>query len=101
VQPDDESFAESGAAALSFFATPVSGVDVSGVEPSDDPPTPASAATRHPLGSQVQVNCSVGQSSGSEAQTPCPFGAVHQPQPETGVHVPHVVLALQVLAEPP
>jgi hypothetical protein len=67
---------------------------------SSEGPTLASAATRQPLGSQVQLNCDVGQSSGSDAHTPAPPGAMHHPHPETGVHVSQLRYGLQ-LVDPP
>jgi hypothetical protein len=57
--------------------------------------TLASAVTRQPLGSQVQVNSSVGHSSGLDAHKPVPLGAAHQPQPSIGVQEPQLVYARQ------
>jgi hypothetical protein len=58
--------------------------------PSDSPLTLASAAVRQPTGSQVQLNSSVGHSSGLAAQTPAPVGPVHQPHPTMGVQDPQL-----------
>jgi hypothetical protein len=56
----------------------------------------ASAATRQPLGFQVQEKAGVAHSSGLAAHIPLPSESKHQPHPLTGVHVEHEVNAWQL-----
>jgi|SRR5580692_801439 hypothetical protein len=85
-QPPEASLAMREASALPSGRVAASSITGT-VASSSEGSTLASAATRQPLGSQVQLNSDVGQSSGSEAHTPAPPGAVHHPHPETGVQV--------------
>lgn len=85
------------------LATSRSGSSQSPVDASAVAPVPAStagatlaSAPGQPLGSHVHVNSLASpHESGSVVHAP-PFAVKHQPQPRTGVHVPHVVYALHV-----